>query len=87
MVPPVRSVPMYRKNWTRVIKWSLSTQHLSPKQYNVERAPFFVVEEAGKDAQIYTVYLKFAKEVLAQKTEESAELKEIMENNQDLDFL
>lgn len=57
------------------------------KQYNVERAPFFVVEEAGKDAQIYTVYLKFAKEVLAQKTEESAELKEIMENNQDLDFL
>ena len=34
------------------------------RQYNVERAPFFIVEETGKPAQIYTVYFKFIKEVL-----------------------
>jgi len=56
------------------------------KRYNVHRAPFFVVEEKGKDAEIYTVYLKFVKDVLEQKTDESDELKEIVENN-DLDFL
>lgn len=56
------------------------------KQYSVDRAPFFVVEKDGQDAEIYTVYMKFLKEVLEQKTKESDELKEIMDN-QDLDFL
>lgn len=57
------------------------------KQYNVERAPFFVVERDGQATQIYTVYLKFVKEVLEQETKEADELKEIMQNNSDLDFL
>lgn len=57
------------------------------KQFNVERAPFFVVEETGKQPQIYTVYLKFVKEVLDQNTDDKEELKEIMQNNSDLDFL
>ena len=56
------------------------------KQYDVDRAPFFVVEREGQDAEIYTVYMKFLKEVLEQKTREADELKEIMDN-QDLDFL
>ncbi len=56
------------------------------KQYDVDRAPFFVVEREGQDAEIYTVYMKFLKEVLEQKTRETDELKEIMDN-QDLDFL
>lgn len=34
------------------------------QKYQVERAPFFVVEEEGKEAEIFTVYFKFAKEVL-----------------------
>ncbi|GAA5442694.1 hypothetical protein Misp06_00869 [Microbulbifer sp. NBRC 101763] len=34
------------------------------QQYKVERAPFFVVEREGQEAVIYTVYFKFAKEVL-----------------------
>lgn len=34
------------------------------REYNVERAPFFIVEENGKAAQIYTVYFKLVKEVL-----------------------
>ncbi|MCR6652342.1 MAG: hypothetical protein NVV73_13025 [Cellvibrionaceae bacterium] len=40
-----------------------------------------------KVPQIYTVYLKFVKEVLEQKTDENEELKEILQNNSDLDFL
>ncbi|MFA0811491.1 hypothetical protein [Microbulbifer epialgicus] len=34
------------------------------QQYKVERAPFFVVENEGQKAEIFTVYFKFAKEVL-----------------------
>ncbi|WHI46853.1 hypothetical protein [Microbulbifer sp. VAAF005] len=34
------------------------------QQHKVERAPFFVVEREGKEAEIFTVYFKFAKEVL-----------------------
>ncbi len=34
------------------------------RQYNVDRAPFFVVEEDGKEPVIYTVYFKFVMEVL-----------------------
>lgn len=56
------------------------------KDLNVERAPFFVVEKEGIEPQVYTVYLKFVKEVLQQKQSELDEAKEIIENN-DLDFL
>ncbi|WKD48487.1 hypothetical protein [Microbulbifer spongiae] len=34
------------------------------RQYKVERAPFFIVEREGQEAEIYTIYAKFAKEVL-----------------------
>lgn len=57
------------------------------EQYNVNRAPFFIVEEESKETAIYTVYFKFVKEVLDQKTSEREELKEIMNDNPDLDFL
>jgi len=57
------------------------------RRYQVNRAPFFIVEREGKPAEIHTVYMKFVKEVLEQKTKDGEELKEIMENNQDLDFL
>lgn len=56
------------------------------KKLDVDRAPFFVVEDQG-ETQVYTVYMKFVKDVLNQKTDESEELKEIMSNNEDLDFL
>lgn len=57
------------------------------KQFNVDRAPFFVVEKDDEAPMIYTVYLKFVKEVLNQKSDEVDELKEIMQNTSDLDFL
>ncbi|MBL4567187.1 MAG: hypothetical protein JKY85_04070 [Porticoccus sp.] len=55
--------------------------------YNVERAPFFLVEREGEAPEIYTVYFKFVKEVLNQQTKEEDELKEILNDNPDLDFL
>lgn len=57
------------------------------KQFNVDRAPFFVVENEGAEPVIYTVYMKFVKEVLNQQSDEVDELKEIMQNNSDMDFL
>lgn len=56
------------------------------KQYNVDRAPFFIVEKDGEETQVYTVFMKFLKEVLEQETKENEELTEIMKD-QDLDFL
>ncbi|MBV1884956.1 MAG: hypothetical protein KUG66_01745 [Gammaproteobacteria bacterium] len=53
----------------------------------VERAPFFVVEHENGKEDVYTVYFKFVKEVLNQKTEAVDENKEILEQNTDLDFL
>lgn len=57
-------------------------------ELNVERAPFFVVERDDGSREVHTVYLKFVKDVLQQKTNEADELKEILSNNAaDLDFL
>ncbi|WP_461521802.1 hypothetical protein [Porticoccus sp.] len=55
--------------------------------YQVERAPFFLVEREGQAPEIHTVYFKFVKDVLNQKTREEDELKEILNDNPDLDFL
>ena len=56
-------------------------------EHSVDRAPFFVVENDDGSVKVYTVYFKFVKEVLDQKTEEKDELKEILDQNPDLDFL
>lgn len=56
-------------------------------EFNVDRAPFFVVYHDDGRVDVYTVYFKFVKEVLEQETEEKDELKEILHNNPDLDFL
>jgi len=55
-------------------------------QHNVDRAPFFIVERDKQPAEVYTVYFKFVKDVLNQKTTEDEEIQEIM-NDVDLDFL
>jgi len=57
------------------------------KEHNVDLAPFFVVEEEGQATKIYTVYFKFVKEVLSEGTSEKQEIKEIMDQNPDLDYL
>jgi hypothetical protein len=57
------------------------------KKHNVDLAPFFVVEEEGQATKIYTVYFKFVKEILSEGTSEQQEIKEIMDQNPDLDYL
>jgi hypothetical protein len=57
------------------------------KEHNVDLAPFFVVEEDGKATKIYTVYFKFVKEVLLKGISEQEEIKEIMQQNPDIDYL
>ena len=54
---------------------------------DVKRAPFFVVDEEGKAPVVYTVYFKFAREVLGGKTSKIDEAKEILNDNPDLDFI
>ena len=53
----------------------------------VDRAPFFVVQRDDGSREVYTIYLKFVKEVLQKKTSEAEELKELLDNSADLDFL
>jgi len=57
------------------------------RKLNVERAPFFVVERANQAPEVYTVYLKFVKEVLSEEQSAADEAREIMENAVDLDFI
>ena len=56
------------------------------KKLGVERAPFFVVEDGG-DLKIYTVYFKFAREVLNKETTALEKSKEILKDNIDLDYI
>lgn len=56
-------------------------------KHNIDRAPFFVVEYDDQPTQVYTVYFKFVKEVLAMQTDEADEIKDIMDSNPDLDFI
>jgi len=58
-----------------------------PREHTVNLAPFFVVEEEGQAAKIYTVYFKFVKEVLSEELSEQQEVKEIMQQNPDIDYL
>ncbi len=55
--------------------------------YKVELAPFFIVERDGVDPEIYTVYFRFVKEVLSAETSEADEIKDIMDQNPDLDYI
>lgn len=56
-------------------------------ELNVSRAPFFVVERDDGSREVYTVYLKFVKEVLGQNHSAADEAREILDNSNDLDFL
>jgi hypothetical protein len=64
-----------------------SSGMLLAKKHDVKLAPFFVVEEDGQETRIYTVYFKFVKEILSEKISEAQEIKEIMQQNPDIDFI
>lgn len=59
---------------------------LLAKQHNVSQAPFFIIEEEGKETEIYTVYFKFVNDVLKGSSTEADAAKDILDAN-DLDFL
>ena len=59
---------------------------LLAKELGVERAPFFVVEN-DNERKVYTVYFKFAKEVLGKQTSKVDQGKEILNDNPDLDYI
>lgn len=42
-----------------------STGNLLAVMFQVDNAPFFIVEEEGREPVIYTVYLKLVRDVLA----------------------
>ena len=56
-------------------------------EHGIDRAPFFIVEHEDQPTQLYTVYLKFVKEILAEPTSEAEEIQDIMDTNPDLDFI
>ena len=61
---------------------------LLARSLDVDLAPFFVVDE-GADRTVYTVYLKFAREVLGaqNKPDSSEEASDILRANPDLDLI
>ncbi len=57
------------------------------KKHDVNLAPFFVVEEEDQATKIYTVYFKFVKEVLSGVVSDEQEIRGIMDQDPDLDYL
>jgi hypothetical protein len=56
-------------------------------KYNVDWAPFFIVEDDSGGERIYTSFFRFLKEVLGQHPRQEEETTEMMRQNPDLDFL
>jgi hypothetical protein len=56
-------------------------------KHRVDTAPFFIVRHEDGSEEIYTIYFKFAKEVLGKSSSEQDEVKELLEQNPGLDFL
>jgi hypothetical protein len=56
-------------------------------KHRVDTAPFFIVRHEDGSEEIYTIYFKFAKEILGKSSSEHDEVKELLEQNPGLDFL
>lgn len=56
-------------------------------RYQIERAPFFIVEEPGREPLVYTVFMRFLKEVLQTEVDTKDEAREMMERDDSLDFI
>ena len=55
-------------------------------KHNVSAAPFFIVED-GDETTVYTVYLRFAKEVLGGRENAVGEAQEMLRADPDLDLI
>jgi hypothetical protein len=56
-------------------------------KHRIDTAPFFIVRNDDGSEEVYTIYFKFAKEVLGKSSSEQDEVKELLERNPGLDFL
>ena len=57
------------------------------QRHGVELAPFFIIEQDDGSTCIYTIFLRFLREVLQADTTAADEVREIMERGPNLDFL
>jgi hypothetical protein len=57
------------------------------RRYGVELAPFFIVEDDDGGTRIYTIFLRFLREVLHGGGSAEDEVREIVERGPNLDFL
>ena len=55
-------------------------------RHGVTVAPFFIVEDADRTT-VYTIYLRFSKEVFGRRTKPVDEAQELLRANPDLDLL
>lgn len=55
-------------------------------RHDVSLAPFFVVED-GEQTTVYTVYLRFAKEVLGSRSKGADEAREMLRADPSLDLI
>ena len=60
---------------------------LLAEKHEVDRAPFFLVEEEGRPVRVYTVYFRFLKEVLQRESSDQEAAADILDSNPDLDYL
>ena len=60
---------------------------LLAQQYNIDRAPFFIVAETGKEPRIYTVFMKFLKEELQAEVSDADAARDIMDAAPDIDYI
>ena len=60
---------------------------LLAEKYNIDRAPFFIVEEDGAEPRIYTVFMKFLREVLQTEVSEADAARDIIDASPDLDYI
>ena len=63
-----------------------STGMVLAERHNVSVAPFFIVEDGDKTT-VYTVYLRFAKEVLGNRANAVDEAQEMLRADPDLDLI
>ena len=55
-------------------------------RHGVQVAPFFVVED-GANTTVYTIYLRFSKEIFGRKSKALDEAREVLRANPDLDLI
>jgi len=57
------------------------------KKYAVKNAPFFIVEDDKNGIAIYTIYFKFIKEIFGKNATENDIAKDILDSENNLDFI